>query len=286
MDLEYTKTEVVRLSDYYNEEWLKTRIEEDTTLLGLGDLNVIKREREQSTGGRIDFLMSDPETETMYEIEVMLGATDESHIIRTIEYWDIEKRRFPDRDHKAVIIAEEITRRFFNVISLMSLSIPIIAIQFSAIKIDGKLTLLFIPVLDLYEGLAYEDLIEGELVGRQYWENKVPASSMDVVDGIISKIKGFDPNIRISYNKGHIALGTHKRNFIWLHPRKTEGYCHVVIKTEKANIDGITSYIENSGMSFNPKKEGYFGVRFLRKNLDDNAEEIVELLKIIWEPFS
>ncbi len=46
-----------------------------------GDLSVIQRERQQSKGGRIDFLMSDPETSTMYEVEVMLGATDESHII-------------------------------------------------------------------------------------------------------------------------------------------------------------------------------------------------------------
>jgi hypothetical protein len=52
----------------------------------------------------------------MYEVEIMLGSTDESHIIRTIEYWDIEKRRFPSKDHKAVIVAEDITNRFFNVI--------------------------------------------------------------------------------------------------------------------------------------------------------------------------
>jgi hypothetical protein len=63
----------------------------------------------------------------MYETEIMLGGTDESHIIRTIEYWDIEKRRFLSKDHQAVIIAEEITNRFFNVITLMNRSIPNIA---------------------------------------------------------------------------------------------------------------------------------------------------------------
>ena len=31
----------------------------------------------------------------MYEVEVMLGETDPSHIIRCIEYWDIEKRKYP-----------------------------------------------------------------------------------------------------------------------------------------------------------------------------------------------
>ena len=30
----------------------------------------------------------------MYEKEIQLGATDESHIIRTVEYWDIELEGF------------------------------------------------------------------------------------------------------------------------------------------------------------------------------------------------
>ncbi len=62
-------------------------------LLGLGDLQVIKRERIQASGGRIDFLMGDFESDIRYEIEVMLGPVDESHIIRTIEYWDVERQR-------------------------------------------------------------------------------------------------------------------------------------------------------------------------------------------------
>jgi hypothetical protein len=50
-------------------------------------------------------------------------------LIRTIEYWDIERRRYPAYDHRAVLIAEDITTRFLNVITLFSGSIPIIAIQ-------------------------------------------------------------------------------------------------------------------------------------------------------------
>jgi hypothetical protein len=46
----------------------------------------------------------------------MLGSLDESHIIRTIEYWDIERQRRPTFEHRAVIVAERITSRFFNVL--------------------------------------------------------------------------------------------------------------------------------------------------------------------------
>ena len=145
MSLKYCKGERINLrSNGLDEKWLQSRIEEDPNLLGLGDVVVIQRERKQPTGGRIDFLMNDPETETMYEVEIQLGETDESHIIRTIEYWDIERRRFPSKDHKAVIVAEEITSRFFNVIALMNKSIPIIAIQLNAVKLEDKILLLAI----------------------------------------------------------------------------------------------------------------------------------------------
>jgi hypothetical protein len=69
--------------------------------------------------------MSDPETGTRYEIEIMLGALNESHIIRAIEYWDIERQRYPTLEHRAVIVAEEITSRFFNVIRLLNRAVPI-----------------------------------------------------------------------------------------------------------------------------------------------------------------
>jgi len=45
------------------------------------------------------------ESTRRYEVEIQLGATDESHIIRTIEYWDIERKRYPQYEHTAVIVA-------------------------------------------------------------------------------------------------------------------------------------------------------------------------------------
>ena len=104
----------------YNEFWLRDFIYDNPSCLGLGDIEAISKEKIQSSGGRLDILLKDPEDDSMYEAEIMLGETDESHIIRTIEYWDNEKRRWPQRKHSAVLIAETITRRFFNVIQLLS----------------------------------------------------------------------------------------------------------------------------------------------------------------------
>lgn len=92
--LQYSKSEKISLKKHFNEKWLQDRIDEDPGILGLGELDIIYRERRQSSGGRIDFLFLNNESKTMYETEIMLGATDESHIIRTIEYWDREKNAF------------------------------------------------------------------------------------------------------------------------------------------------------------------------------------------------
>ncbi len=134
-----------------DESWLQKQIAEDTTLLGLGDLELLKREKSQRSGGRIDFLMVDPDDGTRYVIEVMLGVVDESHIIRTIEYWDVERQRYPNLNHRAVIVAEVITARFFNVIRLLNHAVPIIAIQLSAFRLGDEIVLQFTCVLDADE---------------------------------------------------------------------------------------------------------------------------------------
>ena len=89
-----------------NERWVQERIAEDPSILGLGDLILKDKERPQAGAGRLDLLLQDADSSRRYEVEIQLGKTDESHIIRTIEYWDIERKRYPQYEHTAVIVAE------------------------------------------------------------------------------------------------------------------------------------------------------------------------------------
>ena len=73
-------------------------------ILRLGELVLRDKERPQPGAGRLDLLLQDPESLRRYEVEIQLGKRDESNIIRTIEYWDIERRRYPQYDHCAVIV--------------------------------------------------------------------------------------------------------------------------------------------------------------------------------------
>ncbi len=117
-DLKFVKPDRIWLRDHamLNESWVQQRIAEDPSILGLGDLVLKDKERRQPRAGRLDLLLQDAESNRRFEVEVQLGKTDESHIIRTIEYWDIERKRYPQYEHCAVIVAEDISSRFLNVI--------------------------------------------------------------------------------------------------------------------------------------------------------------------------
>src|SRR6266446_2461244 len=68
------------------EKMVQEQIADDASILGLGKLELRDKERIQAHAGRLDLLLQDPETLKRYEVELQLGPTDESHIIRTIEY--------------------------------------------------------------------------------------------------------------------------------------------------------------------------------------------------------
>jgi hypothetical protein len=121
-------------SDDLTEKGVQLQIADGPTLLGLGDLVLKDKERSQPHAGGPDLLLQDPETLKRYEVESQLGATDESHLIRTIAYWDIERKRFPQREHAAGV-AEEITSRFLNAIRPFSGAIPLVALNRTAPRV-------------------------------------------------------------------------------------------------------------------------------------------------------
>lgn len=278
--MKYTKTEKINLKKHFSEKWLQDIIEENPSVIGLGELEVYRRERKQSSGGRIDFLMISSDTSTMYEVEIMLGATDESHIIRTIEYWDIERRRFPSREHKAVIIAEQITNRFFNVISLMNKSIPIIAIQLNAFKHNDKVFLDFVKVLDIYESPEDEEDLGFETVDRSYWENKAAKKSIKMLDEIIEVAKNGYNDLKITYNKHHIAIGTIAKNFMWISPRKTDGYSHIELLLGSENIENAKQNLEGMGLTYTIQKDKIIAFPITTPYYSKNKNEIRELIKV------
>lgn len=276
--MKYRKHKKIPLKAHpdYRERWIQERIEEDPSILGLGDLELRGSERRQPSGGRLDILLQDPESNERYEVEIQLGATDETHIIRTIEYWDIERKRYPQYDHTAVIVAEEVTGRFLNVISLFNGTIPLIAIKMEAVQVEEYLALVFVRVLDaVSRGLVDEDEMS-DPVDRGYWESRATRETVSMVDNLLELIIGFDENIKLNYNKVYIGLYKDGRpcNFVTFTPRKAS----LIVGLRIDRADEVDSLIEKSGLSTLERSRKKYRVRLNKSDLKDHKKVLNDLI--------
>ncbi len=253
----------------FDEYWLHQRFKDDPSLLGLGDLQTIDSERRQPSGGRLDLLLRDPESLARYEVEIQLGATDETHLVRTIEYWDIERRRYPQYEHTAVIVAEDITSRFLNVISLFNGSIPLIAIQLKGVEVNGTFTLIATRVLDVMP-LGTDEEDEGEVFDRASWGRKSSITILSLVDRLVEMIQNVVQGIMPKFNKHYIGLampGSAAQNFVTFVPRKT----HLIVNFRIAQDDELSSWLSESNLNLlnYEKRWGYYRIKVRQSDLED-----------------
>lgn len=211
----YVKHEKLLLKTHpqFSEKWVQEKIADDPSIIGIGELVLKDKERKQPGAGRLDLLFQDPDSNIRYEVEIQLGKTDESHIFRTIEYWDLERKRYPQYDHVAVLIAENITSRFLNIINLLNGFIPLVAIQLNTIQIGEQIALIFTVVLDHRLGLAPDEEEEQEVTDRTYWEKRSSKTTVDMADEVLGLLKTFDPELALKYNKFYISVSKDNRPF-------------------------------------------------------------------------
>src|SRR2546422_9632240 len=261
------------------ESWLESHIESDPTILRLGDVAVIERQRRQEKAGRLYLLLEDDSGDNRYEVELMLGSTDESHLIRTVEYWDIERRKWPGYEHCAVLIAEDVTTRFLNVISLFSGSVPFVVIQVNALQVDGKLVLNFVKVLDS-RTLRTDEATElrEKAADRAYWTSRASTATVELTERCLAIINQVATVTRkLSYNQYFIGLndGMRPTNFITLKPRKS--FLRVTFEAISP-IEFWLKRLQDRGLESDVKNED-LRVNLTAKDFDDNKELLTELLQ-------
>lgn len=280
----------VSLKDHQeiDERWLQERLTQNPELLGLGEVTVRDRERRQPSGGRLDLLLENAETEprTRYEVEIQLGATDESHIVRTIEYWDIERRRYPQYEHVAVIAAEDVTSRFLNVVSLLNGTIPLMAIQLRVVELNGAFTLVATRVLDLVT-LGTEEEDEGETVDRSFWEARASGDSMQIFNRLVEMVREDYPGVEPKYNKIYIGLtlGGAVRNFVTFRPRKSP-----VVLTEFGipQDEDVTVDLEESGLNVMPYDSRFrqYRIQVRQSDLKEHRDFLINLIQRAYDAHS
>lgn len=282
----YMKSQVISLKDHpeFTEKWVQARIEEDPSIIGLGEITLKDSERPQPSGGRLDLLLHDYDSNTRYEVELQLGKSDESHIIRTVEYWDYQRKKFPQYQHCAVLIAEDITTRFLNVVSLFNGNIPFIAIQMKAIKIDDVMTLFFTTVLDVVS-LGTDEEDEAEVVDRKYWETKGSKESLKLADDILDFVDKIASGYTLKYNKHYIGLSKQgiSKNFISVIPRKKA----IVLKAKLPQTDETQEILDRTDMDVMPyeKQWNQYRLRLTEKDLQQSKAPLMQLIRKAYESY-
>ena len=281
--MQYVKPEKIWLKNNpeLDEKWVQGLISDDPSILGLGDLVLRDTERKQPGAGRLDMLLQDPDTDRRYEVEIQLGATDESHIIRTIEYWDIERKRYPQYEHCAVLVAEDVTSRFLNVVSLFNGSIPLIAIQFQALKIGEYTSLIFTTVMDeLTRGLVDEDEGSQPPADRSYWEQRGSKATVLLADQLLELMREFDQGLELSYNKSYISLSKDGRvnSLNRFSPRKK--HLRLVVFLEQSQ--DIEQQLEQAGLDFDYKGVTYY-LQLSKDDIQNHGDVLKELMRLAYE---
>jgi hypothetical protein len=261
-----------------DEVWLQDQIAGNPACLQLGELELVSRERQQAGGGRLDILLKDPQDDSMYEVEVMLGETDETHIVRTIEYWDREKRKWPQRQHFAVLVAETITSRFFNVIQLLSHSIPIVAVQANIVEVDGKRALHFSKVLDTYEEPEEDSWLSNDKHDEGYWQEYSPWT-LDAAKALLEVVRPTYANVSLNLVKYYIAIEVSRQNYLWLHKRGG-GKSLLKFWTSERLLPQAMEALDAAGVSYVQKNQEV-GIIVDSQMIQTNGEMLSKIAAIV-----
>jgi predicted transport protein len=280
--MEFTRSERIslKLHPELNEKWVQELIAADPSILGLGELDVRDKERSQPRAGRLDLLLQDPETKRRYEVEIQLGPTDETHIIPTIEYWDVERKRYPQYDHCAVLIAEDVTSRFLNVVS-----IPLIALPMHALKVGNHTTLVFTKVMDELPRGPVDDDEDAEVApaDREYWEKRGSKATVHLADEFREIAREIDPSLELKYNKRYIGLSKEGQpfNFTVLRPKKNR--IDAEIKLPQA--EEIDTKIDQAGIVAleYARRWGAYRLSLDKAAISKNRELLKELMQTAYQ---
>ena len=244
-------TKVLSIKDVgHDEYWLRDRIYDEPSIIGLGELQAVMKERTQSQGGRLDLLLKDPADDSMYEVEIQLGPTDESHIIRTIEYWDNEKRKWPNRSHTAILVAEEITSRFYNVVHHLSQAVPIIGIQANIVKVQDLLALHFTKIIDSFQEPEENEPTQ-ESYTEKYWTDTYPGV-LACVNWYRDILLRHYPEVNMKYFKDYVSLIILGTARVWINKRNNDRAL-IEAKCVEANLDKLVETLNDGGISFSKR---------------------------------
>ena len=281
--LKYIEHENFSLKDSpINECRIADIIENDPSKIGLGECEIIRRERHQ--GNRVlDFLIQQEDEDIRYEVELQLGKADYSHICRSILYWSREKRKTPQYQHFPVLIAEEISQKHLELIS--HINAPMIVIKMQGNIINNKDYILdFDILLDGRESYPMSDEYEEDkssvTVDEEYWKKKGCPATTDLLGKVFQIITDINPNFEKNWKKHHIGLKDNNgspKNFVSFKTRKE--FLTLEIKVERDKKFDEIKEENDLNMIYKAKHKRYI-LKLKSKDFEDNKENIRYFIQV------
>lgn len=262
MTPDYTKHQVLSMKKgeiAWSEKFIQDLIFTNSEILGLGKFTNVTREHTQATGGRVDLILSGDNLSARYVVEIQLGKTDADHIVRTLEYWDQERKWHPNVDHVAVLIAEEITGRFYSVISLLNEKIPIIALKMTAIEMGGKTSVLFTKIVEISPQPRRSTSREAGEAPTSAPGDGLPRDSSASMRSLFGDLKILAeetlPDLTFEPHQSYASVKYQNWNVVSLLPRKAE--MRVVLHVERDSV--MDALLTESGLDykFDPLRNRY-----------------------------
>ena len=178
-----------------------------------------------------------------------------------------------------VIIAEDITSRFLNVISLFNGAIPLVAIQMRALQSGDEIGLVFTTVLDhMPLGLVDEDEEVAETTDRAYWEERGSKTTVAMADQLLQIAKTHDPALELKYNKFYIGLAKNGRPSIFVTFRPKKGFMR--FEPRLPDLPERQAQFENAGLDVigYDKRWGRYRIRLQPSDIEKNRKILEEII--------
>ena len=164
-----------------------------------------------------------------------------------------------------------------------SQSVPLIAIQLNAFKVNGEVGVTAVKILDLAQNMGWdEDNTSSKiLTDRPWWEKKASAQTVKFADKFLDVVREVtqDDTLELKFNKHYIGLAHHgvADNFLAFKPRKKA----MLVEFKMPFSQELQDRIEDSldFVSYN-SRWGAWIVRFTEKDLITHKSFVEELVAL------
>ena len=203
----------------YDERWVEDLVKHTPSILGLGaGVQFVSSQIRNSNGGRLDLLLKDEDEAIVYSVELMLGQLDETHIVRSLDYWLRNQTRhtYKEYEHVAVLVAEGVlTCRFADVVRFLSSKVNLVVIELAGLQVQEYVTLHCTTIFD--GSTSIEDDIEGPATT---W----PQDTLVLINKILDLTRSAttDPIAPNPRQDGiGVKVGNKVQNFLFFKPKQT-----------------------------------------------------------------